>query len=92
MRAKELLIVLGLVTCLFSTSFAQSDNNQKVNPADPNLAMNSQGAPGSHEQVINAFCRQCELKRLAQLRMQEQTAAQASSSGPSSNDNIEGTR
>lgn len=85
MKKRDLLLILGLVTCLFSTSFAQEGDDGAsatvvdrwqhdvvANPGDPNLMTLDDGAPNPS---YYANCRECYQAAVRDYRLRDHTRA-----------------
>lgn len=88
MKMRNLMLMIGLSTCLFSTAFAYTNamgdtdgfTQGEVNKNDPNVAMDdNQGAAGPTE-----YCEVCA--RLAAYRLNQKTAARAAAAGTNGTD------
>lgn len=89
MKVKTLLLITGLITCLFSTSFASVDSEfvqGPVNSADPNVAFVPQGATTNDME----WCQPCGgwvrkdvalLAKTAKARTAQKAAVEEDSSG-----------
>lgn len=75
MKMRDLLFAIGLISCLFSTSFASTGDWNKdtvVSANDPNLVMTPQGAPA--DDLV--YCDKCGgYVRRSQARMKDSTVA-----------------
>lgn len=96
MGNKRTLLIIGLITCLFSTSFAKLNDPQidpstgawpitgDVNPGDANMkvSLSGNGAAGSSE----GFCIPCKIAELANYELTQNTRGSQTPGGGSYED------